>query len=110
MKLDAFSSLRDSLDIYLLRCVDRSRPSRLNLCELAVELISNYHDVIGMRCGEVPEKAADHLRKAGEAAERNLPPVVARELDAALAVVERLQGEAQRKLATPVSAASDETT
>lgn len=67
------------------------------MCELAVELISNYHDVIATQCGGVPEKAAAHLRKAGEAAERNLPPMVARELDAALAVVERLVGEDRRK-------------
>ena len=80
------------------------------MCELAIELISNYHDVIATQCGGVPEKAAAHLRNAGEAAERNLPPVIARELDAALAVVEKLLGEDQNKLAASVSPPSGETT
>ena len=101
MNLDAFSSLRESLDNYLLRCADRFRPSQ-NLCELAVELISTYHDVIAAQCGRVPDKAGAHLRDAGKAAERNLPPVVARELEAALAVAERILGEDQNKLAAPV--------
>ena len=90
MEAERLAALRDNLDEYLLRCADRVGPNPRAMQPLALELISSYYDEIAQQCGGVPEQAARHLRNAGKAAQDHEPPVVARELDAALAFMERL--------------------
>ena len=92
MDADRLAFLRDSMDAYLLRSAKRNGSDLRAMRSLALELISNYHDEITKECGGVPDQVARHLRNAGNAAQDNKPPVVARELDAALAVAERLLG------------------
>ncbi len=97
MEADRLAPLRDALDEYLQRCAVRGGPNPRAMRPLAIELISSYHDEIAHQCGEVPEQAARHLRNAGTAAQDNEPPIVARELDAALAVAERrIAGQGRR--------------
>lgn len=95
MEADRLSALRNNLDEYLLRCADRVGPNPRAMQPLALELISHYHDEIAQQCGGMPEQVARHLRNAGMAAQNHEPPVVARELDAALAVIERMTTEGE---------------
>ena len=110
MEAHRLGPLRDALDEYLLRCADRVGPNPRAMQPLALELISSYHDEIAQQCGRVPEQAARHLRNAGKAAQDHEPPVVARELDAALAVIERMAGKERGRVARAPGAAHRELT
>ncbi len=99
MEPHSLAQLRDDLDAYLLRSGDRAGHDLRAMHSLALDLIAAYKDAIVDLVGSVPEKAIIHLARARDAADHNEPPIVARELDAAMAVVERIVFRQGRGLA-----------